>query len=418
MLHFPGAALANGGCMHRSRRNRFAVKGFRFDEVQGIAKFSLYLPGGRGKTRVRKTIEAANLEDALLRFAAFRARVLGGAEAPRADLTLRVYVETYFEDVVAGLSESTIRGYADVIRKHLLPTFGTCRLREITTPLVRMFETKLKRAGYSLASVNGFVNVLLLLLHRAVDQFGVIEEFPLKQRLKRKKPATLALELTDDERRAFFTAFDDETAFHRDLAERRVFGEAKTCDRYATPRRFGASIRPDSDAAGNAFVSFRYMKLLFVVAVETGLRRGDLLGLTWRDIDFERKWVHIVMRKTKLPVTVPLSIACYDALVEWKRRAENSARVFIDEAGQAISDTRVKRSFDRAKRLAGITRRFRFHDLRHTFGSRLASSNVSIPIISRAMGHASITTTMRYARPSVEALRAVQDALDRTRVGV
>ena len=74
----------------------------------------------------------------------------------------------------------------------------------------------------------------------------MLEEFPLKKRLKRKKPDPLALELTDEERARFFAAFDDETRFRAHLGGRRTFGPVRTCERYPTARRFGGSVRPDS----------------------------------------------------------------------------------------------------------------------------------------------------------------------------
>jgi len=93
--------------------------------------------------------------------------------------------------------------------------FGNRRLNEITTALVKSFETKLKRRGYALATVNDYLNVLLMLLHRAVDDFDLIEEFPIKKRLKRKRPEPLALELTEDERSRFLSAFDVGAAFRK-----------------------------------------------------------------------------------------------------------------------------------------------------------------------------------------------------------
>jgi hypothetical protein len=90
-------------------------------------------------------------------------------------------------------------GTAGRRQKHLLPVFGSTRLNEITIPAIKTFETKLKRAGYALSTVNGYVNVLLILLH-APSNFDLMDEFPLKKRLKRRKPDPLALELTDDER--------------------------------------------------------------------------------------------------------------------------------------------------------------------------------------------------------------------------
>lgn len=122
--------------------------------------------------------------------------------------------------------------------------------------------------------------------------------------------------------------------------------------------------------------------------------------------------MNIIMQKTKLPVTVPMSDACYAALRECRVRDFAGELVFTDEEGRPLSPTRVHRTFNLVKQLAGITRRFRIHDLRHTFASRLISRNVNLGVISKAMGHTTIAMTMRYARPSPEALRDIQRALN------
>jgi Site-specific recombinase XerD len=388
------------------------LKGFRYDEARGLAHFSVYIPGGGGEDRRRATVEAATVEEAVEKWTDFRARALRGEERPAKTLTFREYVAAYMEDIEDQVSTKTAEEYRRTTLKHLLPEFGSKRLQAITTAMVKSFELKLKRKGYALATVNGYINVLLILLHRAVDDFEVLDEFPLKKRLKRKKPAPLALELTDAERTRFFAVFDDEARYRADLAERRTLGEVRTCERYPEARRFGASLRPDGDAAADAFARFRFLKPLFVVAIETGLRKGDLLRLSWRAVDFEQRWVSIIMQKTKLPVTVPLSEACHAALQECRDRGFRSECVFTDEDGLFLSATRVHRTFARAKRLAGIERRFRFHDLRHSFASKLASHNVHLGVISKAMGHTTIAMTMRYARPSQEALRDITRALD------
>jgi len=394
---------------YRSRRR---LVGFSYDPKTQLASLSAYVPGSSGRERKRKTVFAATYDDAVRLWTAFRERVKNGNLRPAVAPFFSEYIAAYFDDIATQVSRRCARDYRYAIDKHLLPFFGNRRLNEITTTLVKSFETKLKRRGYALATVNDYLNVLLMLLHRAVDDFDLIEEFPIKKRLKRKRPEALALELTDDERAAFLAAFDDEKAFRKDLSERRVIGETKTSSRYVGARRFGGSLRPDGEAAGAVFVRFQYLKPIFIIAIETGLRRGDLLRLKWRAVDFENRWIHIVMHKTKLPVTIPMSVACHDALQICLSRSQNADDVFVDEAGDRISNIRVRRTFDRAKRLAGITRRFRFHDLRHTFGSRLASKNVAVQVISKVMGHTSITMTMRYARPSAEALRDVQRALD------
>jgi integrase len=149
---------------------------------------------------------------------------------------------------------------------------------------------------------------------------------------------------------------------------------------------------------------------VFVVALETGLRRGDLLGLKWSNVKGDH--VQILMRKTKKFVEIPLSTACREALEEIRGRLVVGEHVFLTESGQPYSVTTIRRYFDLAKTIAGIKRRFRFHDLRHTFGSTLASRGVSIQVIAKAMGQSTVRLTERYARPSEEAMKSVLDALN------
>jgi len=87
--------------------------------------------------------------------------------------------------------------------------------------------------------------------------------------------------------------------------------------------------------------------------------------------------------------------------------------MFVDEAGVPLSVTRIRRTFALAKKLAGITRRVRFHDLRHTYGSSLASDGLSLAIIGKVMGHMDESTTARYARPDNRVLEAVRQSLNR-----
>lgn len=395
-----------------ARRRGQHLKGFRYDEAAGLAYFSVYLPGCGGDTRHRATVEAKTWEEAVEKWTEFRARALKGEARPAHVLTFREFIAAYMDDIAEQVSTKTATEYRRTTTNHLLPVFGSTRLNEITVPAVKAFETKLKRAGYALSTVNSYVNVLLILLHRAVDDFDLIEEFPLKKRLKRQKPDPLALELTDEERARFFAVFDDEPRFRTHLDARRTFGTMRTCERYPTARRFGGSVLPDGAAAADAFARLHFIKPFFIVAIETGFRKGDLLRLSWRSVDFEQRWISIIMQKTKLPVTVPMSDACYVALQECRARGFAGDYVFTDEEGRPLSLTRVHRVFNLVKQLAGLTRRLRIHDLRHTFASRLISQNVNLGVISKAMGHTTIAMTMRYARPSQDAMRSIKGALD------
>lgn len=86
--------------------------------------------------------------------------------------------------------------------------------------------------------------------------------------------------------------------------------------------------------------------------------------------------------------------------------------VFVTESLRPYSAKPIQRYFQRAKAIAGIDRKFRFHDLRHTFGLNLASAGVSLQVIARCLGHSTTKMAERYARPSEESLRAVVSALD------
>lgn len=210
------------------------LKGFRFDEVAGLASFSVCKPGCGGDVRNRATVEAATLEKRWTK--EFRARTLKGEARPGHVLTFREFIAAYMDDIAAQVSAMTATEYRRAATKHLLSVFGSTRLNEITIPAGKTFETKLKRAGYALATVNGYVNVLLILLHRAVDDFDLIEEFPLKKRLKRQKPNPLALELTDEERVRFFAAFDDAAGL-RAAPDTRHRAHVRAVSERTAPRR-------------------------------------------------------------------------------------------------------------------------------------------------------------------------------------
>ena len=92
--------------------------------------------------------------------------------------------------------------------------------------------------------------------------------------------------------------------------------------------------------------------------------------------------------------------------------ARFSVYAFTTIEGKPFSVSKINRAFGRAKILAKIERRCRFKDLRHTFGSNLASRGISLQKIARAMGHASTRTTERYAKPSAESLLEIAAALD------
>ncbi len=144
----------------------------------------------------------------------------------------------------------------------------------------------------------------------------------------------------------------------------------------------------------------------------TGLRAGELLSLEWSRVDLFRKTIFIDETKNHESRTIPLNKAPFDILVRRSKvKLINSKLVFFNNANKVIDINKLGKSFRRALKEAEIEN-FRFHDLRHTFGSRLAQSGVDINTIAKLMGHKDLKTTKRYIHHTTDSLRRVVDLLD------
>ena len=170
---------------------------------------------------------------------------------------------------------------------------------------------------------------------------------------------------------------------------------------------------------------------LFLCAIHTGLRSGELAALQWGDIDFfgkflvvRRTFSHGQIERTKTDKIhrVDLSSSLLDALrdlrrrrrEEWLRKGENQIPdwVFCDQVGNPPDMQNVKnRHFHPCLQKAGL-RRIRFHDLRHTFASLLIQNGESLAYVKDQLGHASIRMTVDvYGHLVPGANRAAMDRL-------
>ena len=398
-------------------KERRVVPGFKWDPKTGRAAFEVVVPGTNSRQRRRQSTFASSRTVALEKWKTFRDSVLSGSW-DRQNLTLSGYVERYSSTMGARVSERTRQMEADVLRIRVLPFLGHVPLSKINAAMVRDLVGQLKLDGYkpagggerrhySAAAINQALAILRKYLRDAVER-GELAAYPIRGKLSREREERLELEMKTEERLAFVAAFDDEDGFRRDLEATRSKGRVVTSPHFAVSRLFGGGCGPTGEAAGYHFRRFQGAQILFVVALETGLSRSDLLALEWSSIDLEKGWVRLARRKTGVESTIPISAACRTALEDARKRFPFSTLVFRTAEKQPYSVSTFLRYFDTAKRLAGITRRVRVHDLRHTFASRLASKGVSLQLIARSLGH----TTARYARPDEAAFRAVREALD------
>lgn len=137
-----------------------------------------------------------------------------------------------------------------------------------------------------------------------------------------------------------------------------------------------------------------YLRPVLELAVNTGMRQGEFLALTWVDIDFENGFAAVNEPKNGQPRKVPLNRDALDAFVRW-RQGVKSGPVVRDAERQPLPKRTLQWQFRKAIHDAGLVN-FRFHDLRHTCASWMAMAGEDPRRIMEVLGHKDIRMTMRY----------------------
>lgn len=152
---------------------------------------------------------------------------------------------------------------------------------------------------------------------------------------------------------------------------------------------------------------------IIYTAFQTGMRRGELLNLKWEDIDFENRLITVkaAIAKNGKARTIPINRNLILLLKEIKKETFKTGQyVFTGE--RPVKN--IQTSFNKAKQLANIDLRFRFHDIRHTVASRLVTENsIDVITVAKILGHSSLKMLERYAhtRKEIE-LSAMQTLSD------
>ncbi|MDA2920772.1 site-specific integrase [Desulfobacterota bacterium AH_259_B03_O07] len=151
-------------------------------------------------------------------------------------------------------------------------------------------------------------------------------------------------------------------------------------------------------------------KGIILIALNTGMRLGEILGLKWKWVDSEESLINLPQThtKTKKSRKVPINPTVRRILLERKLKSGGSEFVFQGEASYSLRG-KLQRSFKEACKRAEITD-LRFHDLRHTVGTRLGEEGVPIQTISKLLGHTSTKMTERYVHPE-ESVKKATDIL-------
>src|SRR5262249_10964305 len=148
---------------------------------------------------------------------------------------------------------------------------------------------------------------------------------------------------------------------------------------------------------------------LVVLALHTGMRRDELRNLRWEDVDFQTGTLRIKRDKAGEGRWVTLNSAALASLRTVKREQKvMSPYVFCSPHGQFLHN--LDRAWRPAVKEANIAN-FRFHDLRHTFASRLAMAGVDLYTVQRAGGWKTQVMVQRYAHLSPDHIRAAVERL-------
>src|SRR5215211_4053941 len=308
-------------------------------------------------------------------------------------LTVGKYLNRWLKDVENTVRKSTYERNEQLVRLHIRPALGGITLKNLTTTQARWFYRE--RLDSELAPAT--VHKLHIVLHKALKAAVADGLVP--------RNAAAGLKLPRITREEINPLSPKET--HRLL-------EAASGDR---------------------------LEALYVLAIATGLRQGELLALKWEDVDLERGVLRVRRTLTRVgakvslgePKTkksrrsVNLTAAAVEALqshlshqLEEMEQLGSLYRpgglVFANEIGGIINPSNLRnRSFARLLKRAGLPPDTRFHDLRHTCATLLLSHNVNPKIVSEMLGHSSIAITLdtySHVLPTMQesAIRALEDA--------
>ncbi|MGG4031905.1 site-specific integrase [Bacillus subtilis] len=297
------------------------------------------------------------------------------------------YAEKWLRTI--KVEEQTLSSYESYFRNQITPALGALKLNEITKSDIEKLVSNMLEDDLSAKTIRKAVVIIKASLEKAVDD-GLIGSNPANK---------VALpKLKDTE----FNVWTQEQI--------EVFLEAAKSDRLFT---------------------------LFRLALMTGMRRGELLGLRWKDIRFDLNTLTIqqtlsvdgkkILKGTKSRAgrrTINVDKTTIEALQKLKQRVEEEKRrfgegypdydlVFCTKYGTPLAPPNVRRTFKQISEKANLPS-IRFHDLRHTHATLLLEKRIPVKVISERLGHSSVNVTLNvYAHVLPHMQTEVVDMLDK-----
>lgn len=255
-------------------------------------------------------------------------------------------------------------------------------LMEINQWLIENWRRERLKSGVSRATVNRDINTLKAALSRAVE-WEIIRENPLAK----VKPEKL-----DSMGKVRYLSDDEEKALRAALIERdiRIKTQRVSYNEWLIKR--GHEPYPDLTDCHYG----DHLTPIVLLTLNTGLRRGEIFNLRWPDINFQTKTLTVQGATAKSGETrhIPLNSESIDVLKKWLSQSVGTEWVFPGKEQEQLNTIKTawRGLISKAK-----TKDFRFHDLRHSFASKLVMRGIPLNTVRDLLGHSDLKTTLRYA---------------------
>jgi integrase len=336
-------------------KRRSKGEGTIYQRPNGLWVAQITLPNGKRKVKYSKDQKTAR-EWLLL-----KRKELSDGMVLEKDVRLDQFLDVYYNDVAAhNLREKTLQAYEYLIRLHIKPELGNYKLSQISPAIVQKFYSK-KLETLSKRTVQFIHSVL----HKAFDQ-----------------------------------------ALRWNLVTRNVFDLVDA----PNPKRSTMNVwMPEQARQFLKHVETDRLYPLYALAIASGMREGELLGLYWEDVDFVKSEIS-VQRAVQyligkgLVITEPktqhsrrsIVVARFamDALRNHFDQAElKTGLVFVTSRHTPFNPRNIVRHFKLKSKEAGLPE-IRFHDLRHTAATLMLSGGIHPKVVQEMLGHSQISLTL------------------------
>lgn len=301
-------------------------------------------------------------------------------------MTLGSFIKT----VYAPYAETHHRSRSTTDHLKAWTALNNRKLSQLTVKIVKSVRTKRLREGVAPATLNRNLGALKTALNHAVEE-GYLESNPLVglSGLKVENPNRVRYLLANEETRLR----DALEAREQRLREGRTSGNTWRAER-------GYPLMPDLSNIPFA----DHLKPMVLLTINTGLRRGELFNLKWKDIVEDA--ISVTRSKSGQGRHIPLNSEARQIIEGW--RATGTKRWVFESDGAAFDN--VNKAWRKLLMDARIAD-FRWHDLRHHFASKLVVASVPLNTVRELLGHSDLQMTLRYAHLAPGHMREAVEAI-------